>query len=217
MSGPPVWIRSYKHFARTLPAIRVIERKGLRAWAYMERGRLIGYAPSLSGLLEVLPHLLPRFKRPAPVVRDKQTLKADERGVTALELLLVVGVLAILLAVSVPLLAGLREDVLIRSELEQLWSEVTRARQYAIAGPDGTPVDPAPAGVLVIVGPAGVSWTGGGSSGTWTPTLISPGLAFWTWQPNGTASAAIDVPIATPRGPARLLVSRPGRVRVTGP
>jgi prepilin-type N-terminal cleavage/methylation domain-containing protein len=159
--------------------------------------------------------------------------RTDQRGLTAVELMAVLVLVAILGFVAYPFLSNIREVMLVKGAAEQTAAAVRMARQLAITqgsnhciefGPGGPPstqyrirqADTTPACTGTVV--AGYDWqdlSASGTVGTTGPTFIFDPIGNRI-LPTGPTNTTFNVDTIPPACLSVITVTLYGGVRVAG-
>ena len=170
----------------------------------------------------------------APSCRGFTTdLRADRRGMTAVELVIVLAIVAILGIAAYPMLSNVRQVLLVKGAAEQAAGAIRLARQFAIT--EGTnfcvefrtspstqyqirQADTTPACNGTVVN--GYAWTDMADSGNGTVTTTAPTVAFDPIGnrilPSGTSNTTFNVDTVPASCLSVVTVTIYGGVRVAG-
>jgi len=160
-------------------------------------------------------------------------LQSDGRGITAVELVIVLAIVAILGIAAYPMLSNVRQVLLVKGAAEQAAGAIRLARQFAIT--EGTnfcvefrtspstqyqirQADTTPACNGTVVN--GYAWTDMADSGNGTVTTTAPAVAFDPIGnrilPSGTSNTTFNVDTVPASCLSVVTVTIYGGVRVAG-
>lgn len=146
----------------------------------------------------------------------------DTRGVTAVELMITVGIIGLMALVTIPLVGELLPSTRVKGAAEQVASAIRLARQEAITRNQTTCLNlDATAGTMTITLASGSSCSPGGASIKGPDTIvngativISTGSSSPSFSPTGAVSPAGTISVTSQAQTLQVIYTMSGRVRI---
>ncbi len=139
--------------------------------------------------------------------------RLDRGGWSLLELLVVVAIIGILTAISIPLFASYWRSAAVRAGSQEMRTALLQAKQLAITTRSNVTVQVVGTGYQVICQTANCRNPNGSVGQFWTGTQWSPNAFVFQLQNNVTVAVIAGPPAFTPLGAA----APGGQFQVTGP